>query len=101
MKRTVIILQGPRACGKTTLAGLIATSGGWQVVDFNPHNIVGVRKLATHPKLIICCPDIDAKKLHHLWAAILADAQVFLWNIAPGSIVLKKPSTITFKNKHQ
>jgi hypothetical protein len=99
MKRTVIIIQGPRSSGKTTLASLIATSGDWQVVDFNPHNLVGVRDLVNQPKLIICCTDIDAKKFHNWWSVVLADAQVFFWKIAVNSIVLKKPSTITFKNK--
>ena len=100
MNRLVIIIQGPRASGKTTLASLIGTSGDWQVVDFNPHNLVGVRDLANHPKLIICCTDVDSKKFHNWLATVLAGAQVFFWNIAVNSIVLKKPSTITFKNKY-
>ena len=100
MKRTVIIIQGPRASGKTTLASLIAASGDWQVVDFNPHNLVGVRDLANRPKLIICCTDVDSKKYHNWWAVVLTDAQVFFWEIAVNSIVLNKPSTITFKNKY-
>ena len=104
MKRVVIILQGRMAEGKTTIASLIAASGGWQVVDLNPRYLArtpGVRELAMQPKLIVCCEDVHAKKFHHWWSVVLADAQVFYWNIERRSIELQKPSTITFKNKHQ
>ena len=101
MKRTVIILQGRIAEGKTTIANLIAASGGWQVEDFGRYGTRGVRELAKIPKLIICCDSVDEKKFHHWWSAVLADAQVFYWNIERKELVLKKPSTITFKNKHQ
>jgi hypothetical protein len=114
VKRTVIILEGPIACGKTTLAGLIAgvpvvelaTAGGWHVTDFQPRpgrkdiTPCGVRELAEHEKLIICCEEFNPKKFYHWWAALLANAQVFYWRLERQDIVLKKPTTITFKQKH-
>ena len=113
-KRIVIVLEGPMACGKTTLATLIASgctnpmtvspTSDWQIVDLHyPANAVtacGIRELAKHTRIIVCCDDLNAKKFHHWWTAILADAQVFYWRFDRQQIVLTKPKSITFKNKY-
>jgi hypothetical protein len=109
-ERIVIVLEGRMEAGKTTIATLIASgctnphtvspTSEWTVVDFGQHTPIGVRELAKHPKLIICCHEVNAKKYHHWWATLLANAQVFYWRIERQNIVLTKPKSITFKNKH-
>ena len=113
-KRIVIVLEGPMGCGKTTLATLIASgctnpmavspATDWQIVDLhyptNSFTAIGIRELAKHTRIIVCCDDLNAKKFHHWWTAILADAQVFYWRLDRQQIVLTKPKSITFKNKY-
>jgi len=60
----------------------------------------GIRELAKQTRIIVCCHDMQAKKFHHWWTAILADAQVFYWRLDRQQIVLTKPKSITFKNKY-
>jgi len=113
-ERIVIVIEGPMGCGKTTLATLIASgctnpmtvspTSDWQIVDLHyPANAVtacGIRELAKQTRIIVCCDDMQAKKFHHWWTAILADAQVFYWRLERQQLVLTKPKSITFKNKY-
>ena len=108
-QRTVIVLEGPMGSGKTTIANLVAASAAaftpaavaWQVVDI--HYLTGtpgIREIAKHPKLIICCHEFNEKKFHHWWKTVLADAEVFRWRIERLEVALNKPKSITFKNKY-
>lgn len=90
MKRTVIILTGDCASGKTTLAQILTHDGqsggqtGIVIEDYDHNRItqVGFREIRQcYPRIVICCEAVTQELKEWIYE-LLADADVLIWRIS-------------------